>query len=465
MDQLEAFLDFEEGAGSTASDGTGSGHHGTLVGDVTWGSGHAQVHSGAAMIQVATSSAMQVASFTYDVWFEASGSSLGGRLIHQADHVGGEGPDILEWVGTRVSFRITKSSHAVFDAPLIGSLTTPSPPNHLAQCDGSFHINDGPEHLVFVHDGPAQRVKVFLGLEGHPLVLTYDGTYAGSYSVSSSDLTLGNTLTGDRVHPSLFYQFGYYSKVLSHTVAGSGQVTGGEVLDNHLGGSSITMGTEPPDAGPPDQDGGVDVVCDDLPSDELTAPLAFVDVDYGDPATVSFHVQDVPDPTQLDDGTLSLTLHDADHPGEEGTVYVNGNGPLDLPAEASWGDMDASAELSIPATYLVEGTNTFTFGAGSLSKTYYGVGEVVLTVAGPICDPTVDPPLDDGGVDPPAGVDGSADAGAEGETLGAEDYPHGLTGCVCTNAGRRPSQPGPGVLALVMGLLLVLGSRVRRIAG
>ena len=416
------------------------------------------------MIRVATSSAMRGSSFTYDLWFEANGSALGGRLIHQADHVGGDGPDILEWYGTRVSFRITSGSDATFDTPLIGSLTTPAPPNHLAQCDDSFHIQGGPEHLVFVHYGAEQRVKVFLGLEGQPLVLTYDGTYSGSYSVSSADLTLGNVLPGDRGHPSLFYQFGYYSKVLSHTVGGNGQVTAGEVLDNHLGGSSITMGGGTPDAGPPDQDGGAGVVCDELPSDELNNPLAFVDVDYGDPATISFHVQDVPDPTQLDQATLSLLLHDADHPGEEGTVYVNGDGPLDLPAQAAWNDVDALAELTIPVAYLVEGTNTFAFGAGTLGSTYYGVGQLTLTVEGPICDPTEDPPVQDGGTEPPPGGDGSADAGTDGEGVDpkAGDYPQGLVGCLCTNAGQRPGKPGPGVLAVLMGVLLVLGARAPR---
>jgi len=464
-DQLEAFLDFEEGSGPTAHDGTGNGHHGTMVGNATWGSGYAQVHSAGAMIQVATSSAMRGASFTYDLWLEANGSSLGGRFLHQGQHVGGEGPDILEWYGKKVSFRITKGGHAVFDSPLVGSLTTPSPPNHLAQCDDSFHIQDGPEHLVFAHDGSAKRVRVFQGREGQPLVLTYDGTYSGSYSVSSSDLTLGNVLTGDRPHPSLFYQFGYYRKVLGHTLGGNGQVTGGEVLDNHLGGSSITMGGNPPEEDPPEQDAGAAVLCDDLLSDEFSGPLVLVDLAQGDPATVSFHVQDVPDPTELDQATLSLALHDADHPGQEGMVYVNDNAPLDLPAELAWDDEDGVAELTIPVAHLVEGTNVFSFGAGTLSQTYYQVGKVALTVEGPICDSADQPPSQDGGVDPPSGGGGAAaDPAQDDERLLPDDYPHGLVGCACTSTGRRSGESALGLLAVLMGVLLVLGARTRRMA-
>jgi len=469
LDQLEAFIDFEEGSGTIAHDGTGNGHDATLVGGTSWGSGYAHVHNEGDMIRVETSSAMRGERFTYDIWFEANAYSLGGRLLHQAHHVGGEGPDILEWYGQKVSFRITKGAHAVFDSPLVGSLTTPAPPNHLAQCDESFHRNDGPEHLVFVHDGQAQWVKVFQGLEGQPLELVYDGSYSGNYSVSDEDLTLGNALSGDdRAHPSRFYTFAYYSKLLSYAVGGNGHVTGGEVLDMHLAGSSVTMGTDdPPDGGPGNEgDGGIGVVCDDLLATEHPNSLAYLDVEQGDPTTITFHITSVPDPAELDLATLSLQLDDADHPGVEGTVYVNGDGPLDLPADTSWNDQVKWAELAIPVAFLVEGTNTFAFGAGSGSRTYYGVGKLALTVEGPACEPEQEePPIQDGGVDPPDEPEDPADPAdpeLAGEPATPDEHPQGLQGFVCTHAGGRSADRDLSLLAVLLGASGVLLTRRAR---
>ncbi len=80
-----------------------------------------------------------------------------------------------------------------------------------------------------------------------------------------------------------------------------------------------------------------------------------------------------------------MRLNDADHPGEEGTVYVNSNGPLQLPADLAWGDAAADATLSIPVDYLVEGTNEVRFGEGTRDRTYYEVGQLALAVWGDAC--------------------------------------------------------------------------------
>lgn len=460
-DHLVAFLDFDEGSGSIALDGTGNGHDATLVGGVTWGSGYVHVHDDGDVVRVDSSSALRSHTFTYDVWFEARGSSLGGRLIHQADHVGGDGPDILEWYGRKISMRITRGGDAVFDTPLVGSLTSPQPPDHTGQCDESFNIQDGPEHLVFIHDAAGKRVKVFQGLDGDPLELTFDATYTGSYSVSSSDLTLGNVLNGeDRVHPSRFYQFAYYDKVLSHTVGGNGHASSGEVLENHQAGPDVLMGDDEPDAGPVD-DGGAGAVCDDLRSDEYDDALTLLDVDLGDPARITFHVQGVPDPVELNAATITMSLYDADHAGEEGTVYVNGQGPLDLPAQAAWDDLDSNTALDVPVSMLVEGDNTIAFGAGSRDQTYYRVGRVALTVEGPICDPAQpedDAGVPDGGGDPSdAGVGGAGSGGGGSSAVPPMDPEDadGLDGaCSCVHAGqdRHGSQGAAWAMLVLLGL-------------
>ncbi len=316
-------------------------------------------------------------------------------------------------------------------------------------------------------------MKVFQGLEGSPLELVYDGGYTGHYSVSNDDLILGNVLAGDRPHPSLFCTFAYYSKVLSHTVGGNGHVTGGEVLDNHLAGSAVTMGTvEPPDGGGGGGGGGsTTAACDDLPATEFSSSLAYLDVNQGSSQTITFHVPGLPDPGQLDLATLSMQLDDADHPGEEGTVLVNGNGPLDLPAKASWNDAVEWAELAIPVGFLVEGTNTFAFGAGSGSQTFYGVGKLALTVEGPACDSGEeeqdDPPSQDGGTDLPDDPGQQPDEpelGGQGPM--DEEVAHGLTGNICTLTAYGRADGSLALLALLLGPgLVILARRSRSTVG
>jgi hypothetical protein len=139
--------------------------------------------------------------------------------------------------------------------------------------------------------------------------------------------------------------------------------------------------------------------CPLLPSREFDEPIRTLDVQHGEERQLLFHVDGVPEPAELTGAVLQMRLGDADHPGEEGQVYVNGNGPFDLPARNEWNDQEAAAILAVRADFLRPGSNVVAFGGGTRDRTYYGVGQVALQVHGQQCassppDAAPPPPLD-----------------------------------------------------------------------
>lgn len=139
------------------------------------------------------------------------------------------------------------------------------------------------------------------------------------------------------------------------------------------------------DAGAP---GGV-AECAPLRSAEYDNALRLLDVPEGSSTRLVYNIDDVPEPTSLTFAAVSMSLHDADHPGEEGKIFINGNGPLQLPAHASWDDAASRAAISVPLSYLRAGSNRVQYGAGTRDRTYYKVGLVAMTVFGAACDPVV----------------------------------------------------------------------------
>jgi len=245
---LEAFLGFQEGKGKTSADLTGNGHHATLSG-ASWGKGYAHVDTGSGRILVATGAAMLSPSFTYDLWFEAGSTSGSGRLLAQAQKVGGKGPDVLER-SQRVAMRINNQG-STFNVPTVGTRSNSKPPDHYGKSADKFHKNSGPEHLIITHDAKARIVRMFLGLKGQPIMLTFQATYNGAYQVDTGSLGLGNVPKSDRVFKAKYYQFAYYKRPLTFSVNGARQVTSGEVLTNHVAGPNAKIpGPGPPDSGP-----------------------------------------------------------------------------------------------------------------------------------------------------------------------------------------------------------------------
>jgi MYXO-CTERM domain-containing protein len=151
------------------------------------------------------------------------------------------------------------------------------------------------------------------------------------------------------------------------------------------GGGPVDPSCDDPDYMDPRGGFADGAACPLLPSRSYDGGLQLLDVNRCDGDELRFQIDDVPAPGRLSHAELRMRLGDADHPGEEGTVYVNGHGPLQLPADLAWGDIDADATLSVSVDYLVEGTNEVRFGEGTRSRTYYEVGRLALAVRGDAC--------------------------------------------------------------------------------
>jgi len=248
-DHLVAHLTFDEGSGTSSSDLTGNGHNANLV-DTTWGSGYVTIAGSSietSMAAIATSSLLMGTTFSWDLWFEASSSTSGeARICSQASDIGGVGPEMFERGSSRIGIRINNEG-TVFNVPTVGTRSNAGPPDHWGISADSFHRGAGPEHVVYIHDPATKTVRVFLGLEGQPLKLTFEATYTGSYDVESVAFALGNVPAGNRQFDGCkYYQFAYYNDMLTYQVDGSRNVTGGEVYQNHLAGSDNSTTGQPP---------------------------------------------------------------------------------------------------------------------------------------------------------------------------------------------------------------------------
>ena len=163
--------------------------------------------------------------------------------------MGGTGPDILERAGSTLAIRINNTG-AVFEVPTIGSRSNSGPPDHWGICTDSFHRNDGPEHLVVIHEASTRTVRMFVGLENDPLRICFEAVYTGTYAVANGPLAIGNLPSADRGLAGNYYQFAYYSRTLSFQVDGNRNVISGELFDNHNAGSAATLASQQqPDAG------------------------------------------------------------------------------------------------------------------------------------------------------------------------------------------------------------------------
>ena len=119
-------------------------------------------------------------------------------------------------------------------------------------------------------------------------------------------------------------------------------------------------------------------------ADDFGAGMLELDVDVGSTERLSFTVRGVPG--NVTAATLHFDSHDADHPGEEGEVFVNGDGPFDLPANAGWNNMDGTGEIDVFGA-TVEGDNVIEFGAGSFAQgSFYRIGNVQLQVTATVVE-------------------------------------------------------------------------------
>lgn len=133
------------------------------------------------------------------------------------------------------------------------------------------------------------------------------------------------------------------------------------------------------------------------PSTSFGQGMQELDVPTGSTEVLRFTVPDVPDPAVIDSATLAFTSYDADHPGEEGVVWVNGQGPYDLPADVGWDNVTSSGSIDVTGA-LVQGINTIELGAGSLEpRSFYRIGDVSIEAQARVAEcmePDLPPPAD-----------------------------------------------------------------------
>jgi len=157
-------------------------------------------------------------------------------------------------------------------------------------------------------------------------------------------------------------------------------------------------GTSPPgtDAGPtPPTDAGgpvVPVMACGYAADDFGGSMRQLD-SGPDGERLRFVVQGLPAVALVTRATLRFRTFDADHPGEEGTIYVNGAGPFDLPADLAADNAERAAELDV-LSYLVEGDNLIEFGPGPLTRSYFRIGDVIIDIEARVseCMPPPPPP-------------------------------------------------------------------------
>ncbi len=190
--------------------------------------------------------------------------------------------------------------------------------------------------------------------------------------------------------------------LLSGGLGGGGESTGaqGDSADPDSDGDGGTGGggsTSSPDPdGTDDGSPGVQQCVYD--STTMDQPLQHMNVmDPNSPVRLTFSVPNLPDPALIESARLLFDSRDADHPGEEGFIYVGG-GVFDIPANLDWNEQDGTGDVDITG-YTVAGTNTIEFGPGPLEWSYFFIGNVQLEVLA-----NVDA-CDDGGGDGDPGDD------------------------------------------------------------
>jgi len=115
-----------------------------------------------------------------------------------------------------------------------------------------------------------------------------------------------------------------------------------------------------------------------------------LDTDAGG-AVLRFEVSGVPDPGSIVNATLRFASHDADHPGEEGVIRLNGVSTFDLPAMSGWDNVDATSSVDVLGA-LVAGTNVVEFLPGSLARSFFRIGDVEIVTDAHVEECVLAPP-------------------------------------------------------------------------
>jgi len=127
---------------------------------------------------------------------------------------------------------------------------------------------------------------------------------------------------------------------------------------------------------------GVEVPIEcNYPSTTFGGPMQQLDI-MGDPDSsfrLTYSVLGLPDPELITSATLRFVAYDADHPGQEGLIYVNGSTGYDIPADEANENSESVAEVDVTAS-VQAGANTIEFGPGPLERSFFHIGDVELDI-------------------------------------------------------------------------------------
>lgn len=167
------------------------------------------------------------------------------------------------------------------------------------------------------------------------------------------------------------------------TISGAADGTGSS---GEVPGTTDVVTTGGPDTGgAEDSSGGAGTTGAAVPSRDCrysatTAGTLELMVDAGSRERIVFTVPGLPEPGQVTAATLRFVSWDADHPGEEGLIFVNDGPGIDLPADAAWENAEHATAVDVTGR-TVAGDNTVAFGAGSfVDGSFYRIRQVVLDV-------------------------------------------------------------------------------------
>lgn len=122
-----------------------------------------------------------------------------------------------------------------------------------------------------------------------------------------------------------------------------------------------------------------------------------LDVGPGSTERLRFTVDAIPDPSAIVSATLVFRSFDADHPGEEGSIDVNGRASYPIPADLAFDNAETMSRVTLDVSALVSGTNAVEFGPGPLARSFFRIGDVALELSARVesCEMTPPPPPPD----------------------------------------------------------------------
>lgn len=146
------------------------------------------------------------------------------------------------------------------------------------------------------------------------------------------------------------------------------------------------MGAPPPPPPPPETRSCL------YRSTEFDAAERTYDVMGASDERLRYTVTGLPAPGDVQRAVLQVRVHDADHPGTEGRIWVNGQGPFDIPANAAWDNQTHDVEVDVSGATRA-GDNSVEFGSSATeARTFYRISRVALRLDATVDDCAEAPP-------------------------------------------------------------------------